>query len=109
MEPVVMRLLSLIDNSGLKENQILKDLDISNGSMISDWRSERSKLPSIKNIIKFAKYFNVSTDYLLIGIENQSNSSSNELQWLDLFHELSEQEQKECYRMVKGYIEYGKK
>lgn len=107
MNPVVERILYLVDKCELNEKQILNELDISNASTITDWRTGKSQSPSIKNIIKFAQFFNVSTDYLLTGKANYDNISEDEQSWLSLYKELSlcnSEIQNECIGYIKGCI-----
>lgn len=79
MDDTILRILSLIDNSGLTDKQILKELDLSSTStLITDWRRGKSKSPTIKHILKIAYFFNVSTDYLLTGKENHKDLSKEE-------------------------------
>lgn len=110
LDPIIERILNLIDKSGLKDKQVLKKLEISNSSTITDWRSGKSKSPSAQNIIKFASFFKVSTDYLLTGKENFDNISEDEIEWLNLYKQLSQGDQQakdECIGFVKGYIKRG--
>ncbi|MCM1221370.1 MAG: helix-turn-helix domain-containing protein [Lachnospiraceae bacterium] len=110
MDTVITRILNLIDKSNLNDKQILKELDISNSSIISDWRTGRSKSPTIQNIIKLSNFFGVSTDYLLTGKEKYYNLSDDEVEWLELYKQLSLNEQRfkdECIGFVKGYIKRG--
>ena len=108
MDKTIQRILTLIDNSGLTDKQILKELDVSNTStLITDWRTGRSKSPQIKHIIKLANFFHVTTDFLLIGIEKYDNLSSDEVDWLNLYKQLSSSDESirnECIGFVKGYI-----
>lgn len=111
MDSVISRILTLIDKSDLNEKQILTKLDISNSSTITDWRTGKSKSPSVKNVIKFADFFGVSTDFLLTGKINSDSITEDEKEWLALYNELSLCEpaiQNECIGFVKGYIERGK-
>ncbi len=57
------RLKSLRNEFGVGQNQLAKDLDISNAS-VSYWETGK-QIPSAEVIFKLAKYFNVSADYLL--------------------------------------------
>lgn len=112
MDAVIERILSLVDKSELNEKQILQKLDISNSSTITDWKKGKSKSPSIKNVIKFADFFGVSTDFLLTGKINSDSITEKEKEWLSLYQDLSLCEpsvQAECIGFVKGYIERGKK
>ncbi len=112
MDAVIERILNLIDKSEFNETQILKKLEISNSSTITDWRKGKSKSPSIKNVIKFANFFDVSTDYLLTGNVNFDNITEEEKEWLNLYKQLSQTDshiKDECIGFVKGYIERGHK
>ncbi len=57
------RLKSLRSEFNVGQNQLAKDLDISNAS-VSYWETGK-QIPSAEVIFKLSKYFNVSSDYLL--------------------------------------------
>ena len=61
------RLKSLRNEFGVGQNQLAKDLSISNAS-VSYWETGK-QIPSAEVIFKLSKYFNVSADYLL-GIDD---------------------------------------
>ena len=54
------------------------------------------------------QYFNVSTDYLLLGKEPEQNIvsafSKDDLELLELYHQLSERDQGQCVGFIKGLI-----
>lgn len=112
MDSTITRILDLIDASGLKDKEILERLDVSSSStLITDWRTGRSKSPQIKHITKLAELFGVSTDYLLTGQNKIINLSPDEQEWLDLYKQLSLdalEYKQECIGFVKGYITRGK-
>ena len=60
---MIERVMQLIKQSGLSDNAFEKQLYLSQGT-VGNWRSGRNKL-SMEAIIKLARYFNVSADYLL--------------------------------------------
>ena len=60
-------ILKLIEQNSIKASKLASDLGFSSGT-ISDWKSGRSR-PNTDAIIKIAAYFNVTTDYLLTGID----------------------------------------
>ena len=60
---MIERVMQLIKRSGLSDNAFEKQLHLSQGT-VGNWRSGRNKL-SMDAIIKLARYFNVSADYLL--------------------------------------------
>lgn len=51
---------------------------------VSNWENDNI-LPSIEMLIKLAKYFNVSTDYLL-GINSEKNLNVSELDDIEISH-----------------------
>jgi transcriptional regulator with XRE-family HTH domain len=60
-------LKELRQEKGLSQTQLGKILGYTSHSIIAQW--ENGKLmPSVENLIKIAKYFNESVDYLL-GLE----------------------------------------
>ena len=57
------RLKTLRTEFNVGQNQLAKDLEISNAS-VSYWETGK-QIPSAEVIFKIAKYFNVSADFLL--------------------------------------------
>lgn len=68
------RVLALIQEKGTTKNKLLMELGLGKNSFV-DW-TEKGNLPNGATIIKIADYFGVTTDYLLKGIESQSNTIS---------------------------------
>ena len=60
---VIDKIVVLMNKKGLNKRTLAKQLGISSGHF-ADWESGRSK-PTADRIVTIAKYFNVSTDYLL--------------------------------------------
>ena len=105
MEPVVERILNLIEIHGEKAAPLMKKIGLSSNS-VSDWKRGKAN-PSTDAIIKIADYFNVSTDYLLLGEESNTTKISltpNELQFLQLYAKLDEFDQHECIGFIKGML-----
>lgn len=102
MDTIVDRIQKIIDANNLKASHVLNELNLS-GSTIADWKRGKGK-PSAEAIVKFASFFNVSTDYLLLGISSSDHLDATEQEWLDLFHQLSEHDKIECTGFVKGYL-----
>lgn len=71
---ILEKVLQLIDNekakTGLSDIALDKAIDLKRSS-IANWRLNRGT-PSTEAILKIAKYFKVSTDYLL-GLSNDPN------------------------------------
>ncbi|WP_251389929.1 helix-turn-helix domain-containing protein [Mediterraneibacter agrestimuris] len=100
---MITRILDLIDASGLSDSAMCKELELGNG-IIGKWRKGIQK-PSTDAIIKVASYFNVSTDYLLLGTNRVSTSFSVEdAEWLSLIHQLPKNAKLEFKGELKGYI-----
>lgn len=101
---MIKRILTVLDNSGMSDSAICKELSIGNG-IIGKWRKGLQK-PSTEAIVKIAQYFHVSTDYLLMGIETlQHNTlSSDDNEWLSLIHQLPPTAQHEFKGEIKGYL-----
>jgi len=60
------KVLFLTKRKGVSINKMLTDLGLGKSSM-ADWK-ERRNIPSGEVVVKIAKYFSVTTDYLL-GVE----------------------------------------
>ena len=67
MKIVAERIKGLRMERGIGQNLMAKELGVSNAS-ISYWENAKQE-PSAQAIYKMARYFGVTTDYLL-GIEN---------------------------------------
>lgn len=61
------RLNKLIQENGLSQGRLEKEIGISNGS-VSKWKTS---VPSTKTLKKLAEFFNVSDDWLLNGKESE--------------------------------------
>ena len=62
------RIIILMKEKGINKRRLALDLGISPGHF-ADWESGKSK-PTADRIVTIAKYFGVSTDYLLGLTEN---------------------------------------
>lgn len=69
---MIERLLELMKKYNINAKQLTCELEISN-SAITDWKKGKSK-PSTDAIIKLSQFFNVSTDYLLLGKEKSPSA-----------------------------------
>lgn len=61
---VYNRIIELCEQRNIKITPLLTKLDIATGSS-SGWKA--GKMPSCVALVKLAKYFDVSVDYLLFG------------------------------------------
>lgn len=60
---MIRRVLELLEEKGISEYKISKDLSLPNSSF-SQWKSGRAK-PSLDALSKIADYFGVTVDYLM--------------------------------------------
>lgn len=67
MSMFYQKLKELREEKGLLQKQLATELDVSQGC-IGKWETG-TREPSLNMLIKIAKYFNVTTDYLL-GLED---------------------------------------
>ena len=103
MQKTIERILNLLEQSGESARKVEVNAGLSNASFQA-WRNGRNK-PSADAIIKLAKYFGVSTDYLLGLSEERTASttpslSSNEQELLHLFNKLSPEDKQRAI----GYL-----
>lgn len=68
------RIYILRKQSGFSQEELAEKLGVTRQA-VSKWESQQST-PDMDNIIAISKLFNVTTDYLLIGKENNSNSET---------------------------------
>lgn len=94
------RILALLKENGITAKKLTSDLEISNSS-VSDWK--KGSKPSCDVVVKLAKYFGVSTDYILLD-EKSISISQEDQDILKLFHQLPHDAQLEFRGELKGYI-----
>ena len=87
----------------MSDSAICQALSLGNG-IVGKWRKGLQK-PSVDAVIKIATYFGVSTDYILLGKENEiSNLPTGDTEWLSLIHQLPPEAQIEFRGELKGYL-----
>ena len=80
------KIFKLIEENGITPYRLAKDIGVSMGH-IGDWKRGRSS-PTSERLVKLAKYFGVSTDYLL-GLSDSPKLSEIQA----IFEQLSPDEQ----------------
>lgn len=97
-------IINLIEEHNDTPSKVLKDIGL-NPNTIADWKKGKGK-PSTDAIIKFAEYYHVTTDYLLLGNNPDDSDDVNMLQkQLDnVFNQLDEGDQRECLGFAKGLL-----
>lgn len=99
---MINRIQYLINGSTKKKSQILRELHLST-STLSDWEKGKGN-PSSTAIIKLARYFDVSTDFLLMGKKEDSNGElpPAEKEWLTLYYELTEPQRRDLSGLIRS-------
>lgn len=92
------RLRSLIEEHGLTQKQVAKDINIA-PSTIGGYAQGTSE-PDFDTLIRIAEYFDVTTDYLL-NIHSSKSNGTFEDELLRVFRSMTGEQQ-------KIYIEQGK-
>jgi len=69
------RIQNLRKTKGISQEELADKIGVSRQA-VSKWESEQS-LPDMEKIIIMSDYFEVTTDYILKGIENEKQEVSN--------------------------------
>ena len=99
-----INIMNLINDNNDTPSKVLKDIGL-NPNTIADWKKGKGR-PSTDAIIKFAEYYHVTTDYLLLGKipDEENNTSIIQKQLNDTFNQLDEGAQRECLGFAKGLL-----
>jgi len=97
----------LIDRDGISANKLFADIGLSHNTM-RNW-IDKGQTPSSDTVAKIAKYFNISSDYLL-GIETEKAAQGITLNDFEIgdyklsaITEYSEEEKQEFLRLAKMF------
>lgn len=63
------RLRDLVDSLEISKTKCAKEIGISYGTFLDIYNN--GKIPRINTVVKIARYFNVSTDYILVISEKK--------------------------------------
>lgn len=109
---IIDRILLLLEQKNISAAELTREISLTNG-LISQWKKGKQK-PSTEAIIKLSDYFGVTTDYLLLGNEDTSSDSLEniknplDIELLEIFHQLPPDEKQECLWYLKGYLAHSK-
>jgi len=68
---LVERIIDLMDQRNITAAQLTREVPLTNG-VVTQWKQGKQK-PSLDAVVKLAKYFDVTTDSLLMGEKPQSH------------------------------------
>lgn len=99
---MIGRIRYLITKDIKNKSQILRELNLST-STLSDWEKGKGN-PSCSAIMKLARYFNVTSDYLLFGTEKTQKKEFTpaEDKWQQVFYMLSDSERLDLLDIIQS-------
>jgi Predicted transcriptional regulators len=95
------RLRALIDERDITQKEVASQLNIAPSTMGSYVQNTRE--PDFETLKQLAKYFAVSTDYLL-GCYSGKAGSNQEDDLLRIFRSLSEEQREICIEQCKVFV-----
>lgn len=106
----VQRILALMEEKNITAAALSREISLTNG-LITQWKQGKQR-PSVDAIVKLAQYFEVSTDYLLLGKEENTVSqigsnadlSTDEADLLSYFRVLSRRNQRAILVQMENMI-----
>ena len=73
---IINRIINLSKQANISQKELTEKLNCSKSS-ISNWKNKTSK-PTIEQLIKLSTIFNVSLDYLILGIKTNNISEKEQ-------------------------------
>lgn len=102
---ITQRILSLLESKSLKMVDLCRYLGI-NTSTMTNWKN-RGTDPPAKYIAPICEFLEVDCEFLLTGkhiTEKKSQISTDDIEWLNLIHQLPHDTQLEFKGEIKGYL-----
>ena len=96
---ILTRILGLLAERNITQHKMVTDLGMSR-SAVTDWKLGKSK-PTLSNVIKIAKYFNISLDMLVNGKEFRDEMSKDERELVDAYRNFSPERRKQLTSYIK--------
>ena len=106
MTDLLKRIYKLMDRENIKPTQLAKVLNMST-STFTDWSKGKGS-PSLKAVMQFSEYFDVSIDYLVYGKEQDASaleiSSPEDKDLLNKFHQLPAERRQKAIGYIEGMV-----
>lgn len=97
------RVFFLLDKYGLQQKELADAINVSKAT-VNGWKIRKGS-PSADLISPIAKFFHVSTDFLLTGEEVESKTLSLEdEEWLNIIHRIPEDRQSMCKDFLRTHM-----
>ena len=98
------RVFFLLDKYGLQQKELADAINVSKAT-VNGWKIRKGS-PSADLISPIAKFFHVSTDFLLTGEEAESKTLSLEdEEWLNIIHRIPEDRQSMCKDFLRTHMQ----
>lgn len=105
MPSITDRIQLLINENNDIPSLVFEKIGIRKNAL-TEWNKGKGS-PSVDAITKIAHYYNISTDYLILGTQSYNDLSPEEKEWLSLYNQLDSHDKIECTGFIKGYIAKG--
>lgn len=102
-EILINRIELLCNNKNIKVNKMLSDCQLSK-DVVNNMKKEKPSMPAVDKILKIAKYFNVSVDYLLGYTANEQPDEKSE-KLLGLASKLTEDQVDALIEMSSRFLD----
>lgn len=97
------RVFFLLDKYNLQQKELADAINVSKAT-VNGWKI-RNGSPSADLIAPIARFFHVSTDFLLTGEEVKAKTLSLEdEEWLDIIHRIPEDRQSMCRDFLRTHM-----
>lgn len=97
------RVFFLLDKYELQQKELADAINVSKAT-VNGWKIRKGS-PSADLIAPIAKFFHVSTDYLLTGKEAEAKPISLEDEdWLNIIHRIPEDRQSMCKDFLRTHM-----
>lgn len=97
------RIFALLDKYGIQQKELAEAIHVSKAT-VNGWQ-QKNRNPSADLIVPLARFFRVSTDFILTGEEAKHDILSIEDQeWLDIIHRIPEDRQSMCKDFLKTHM-----
>lgn len=97
---ILNRILGLLAERNITQHKMVTDLGMSR-SAVTDWKQGKSK-PTLANVVKIAKYFNISLDMLVNGKEFTDDMTPEEKELIKKYRKLSNKRHEE----LNNYMQF---
>lgn len=96
---IAQRMFDEMAQKGVKPADLARYLGI-NKTVVSSWK-KRDKAPPSEYIVRICVLLNISTSYLLSGSEEFTGLSEVEVQIINMYRILPQEDRRNCYDIMK--------